>query len=792
MKFSEQWLREWINPDLSTEALAEQLTMAGLEVDAVEPAAGEFSGVVVGEVLSVTPHPQADKLNLTRVSVGEGEPLDIVCGAKNVSPGIKVPTAVIGAVLPGNFKIKKAKLRGEPSHGMLCSAKELGLAESADGLMILPADAPVGRDIRDYLELEDWIIDVDFTPNRGDCLSIGGMAREVAVLNGMDFTPPAVETVVPTCDDRFAIELAAPADCARYLGRVIRGVNARAETPLWLQERLRRCGLRSLGPVVDVTNFILMELGQPMHAFDLAKLSGKIVVRRAHEGEKIKLLDESEVELQGDCLVIADDKAIQAFAGVMGGAESAVGDDTCDLFLEVAFFNPDTIRGRARRFGMQTDSSYRFERGVDFNLQQRAMERATALILEICGGQAGPVEEAVSAADLPARQAITLRHQRIARLLGLSLERAEVGAILRRLGMTLEETAEGWQVTPPSYRFDIAIEADLIEEIGRIHGYNNLPTRLPEGQMRMGGRSESALTLPRLRQALVDRGYQEAITYSFVDENILAKLTPGLTPKALHNPISAEMSHMRTTLWAGLIKTLAHNQARQQGRLRLFEIGQRFIPQGESLRQETTIAGLISGPRLPQQWDGKPLDVDFYDLKADLEVILGLTGCAGDFIFKAEKHPALHPGQSASIQRGDRSIGWIGTLNPALGRELGLLGEVYLFELNYADLKQGGLPAFQAVSKYPSIRRDLALVVEEGVSARAVCDAMYASGRDLLKELEIFDVYRGNGIPKGKKSLAIALSLQDDNQTLTDDGVEKLLQAMLAALEKSVGATLRE
>ncbi len=792
MKFSEQWLREWVNPAVDTATLAEQLTMAGLEVDSVESAAPAFNNIFVGEVVSLRPHPEADRLNICEVNVGQAENLTIICGASNVAQGVKVPAAVIGAILPGDFKIKKAKLRGVESFGMLCSAKEIGLAESAEGLMILPADAKVGESIRDYFSLDDQVIEVDFTPNRGDCLSVAGISREIGVLNNSEVTPVACDAVAPEIDDTFTIDVQAPADCPRYLGRVIKGINANAETPIWMQERLRRAGLRSLSPTVDVTNYILLELGQPMHAFDLNKLNDKIVIRRAKKNEKIKLLDESEVTLDENILVIADSNTAVAFAGVMGGFDSSVTSETQDIFLECAFFQPDTIRGKARQFGMQTDSSYRFERGVDFNMQQRAMERASKLIVEIAGGKVGPITEKVEEVSFPKRQNITFRRSRLTRVLGFSVENSVVENILTRLGMIWSHTDEGWLVVAPDYRFDIAIEADLIEEIGRVYGYNNLPTHSSLSELRFVEEPEANLNKARIRNTMVGLGYQEAITYSFVDKKIQQMLDPTNEPVELANPISAEMSVMRTTLWSSLLKTAEYNQARQQSRLRLFETGKRFIKSGNETVQETVIAGLISGDVLPTQWGSEQRKADFFDMKSDVEHLLNLTGNSDKFSFVAAEHPALHPGQSAQVLVENQPIGWLGSLHPAIKQQIGLNLPVILFELSYTYLEKGVVPKYCPVSKFPSINRDLALVVKESVSAGRVFAEIRKSGDDRLQLVEIFDIYRGKGIAEGSKSLAVSLTIQDDQKTLVDDEVDGIIQKILVSLQDSIGATLRE
>lgn len=792
MKFSEQWLREWVNPAISTKELCHQLTMAGLEVDAVEPVAAAFSGVVVGEVVKVEPHPDADKLRVTEVNVGGKERLGIVCGAANVRAGLRVPVAVIGAVLPGDFKIKKAKLRGVPSAGMLCSASELGLTESSSGLFELPHDAPVGEDLRKYLNLDDVTIELGLTPNRGDCLSVAGVAREVGVVNQSVVSGPAVASVKASIDETFPIIVDAPSDCPRYIGRVIRGVNVKAETPLWMQERLRRSGIRSLGPVVDVTNYVLLELGQPMHAFDLAKLTKGIIVRRAKSGEKLALLNEQEVELDTETLVIADDKGPLAMAGVMGGSTSAVGDDTGDILLESAFFAPESIVGRARRYGLHTDSSHRFERGVDPLLARQAMERATSLLLDIVGGKAGPLAEVVNQATLPVRQSIHLRQQRIARILGAEIDASNVEDILKRLGMEVKRVTEGWQVTAPSFRFDITIEVDLIEEIGRIVGYENLPSKRPLGRLFMHPQPEGSLGRRDFERLLAGRGYQEAISYSFVDPAIQQRLNPEGQGIALANPISTDLSVMRTTLWAGLLPVLQHNINRQQPRVRLFEYGQAFNRQDDVLKQENMLAGLAYGSAMPEQWGSAERKIDFYDVKADIEALLGVTRKAEQFRFVAENHPALHPGQCARIYFGDEPAGWLGALHPALEKAFDLRGNCYLFEIKADMLYEKTVAKFAEISKFPAIRRDLAVLVEERVTADQVLNCIKNAAPESLKNLKLFDLYAGERIDSGRKSLALGLTLQAQSRTLTDEEVDAVIEQVVNSLVRELGATLRE
>lgn len=792
MKFSEQWLREWVKPAVDNETLSAQLTMAGLEVDAVEPVAEVFSGVVVGEVLQVEPHPDADKLRVCRVNVGQPEPLNIVCGAANVRVGMRAPTAIIGAVLPGNFKIKKSKLRGVESFGMLCSAKELGLAESSGGLMELPADAPVGTDLRDYMLLDDVTFELGLTPNRGDCLSIAGVAREVGVINRCAVQGPATATVQPNCDDVFAVTVAAPADCPRYVGRVIRGIDPRATTPLWMVERLRRSGIRSLSAAVDITNYVMLELGQPMHAFDLAKLQGGIEVRRARQGEALQLLNGNSVELDDETLVIADAIGPLAMAGVMGGEASAVADDTVDIFLESAFFSPEVIAGRARRYGLHTDSSHRFERGVSPTLQGEAIERATALLVQIAGGAAGPLTEALAQEYLPQRNAVKLRAARLQRVLGMTLPRDEVTDILDRLGLNAALEADGWRVTAPPYRFDIAIEEDLIEEVARIYGYDRLPSVNPTGALRMGPAPEGLLEVERLRGLLVERGYQEAITYSFVAPELQRLLDPEAAPLALANPISAEMAVMRTTLWAGLVQALINNVNRQQERVRLFETGLRFVPEAAGLRQERTVAGLIYGAVVPEQWGEALRKADFFDAKGDVEALLALAGVADDVRIVAAGHPALHPGQSARVELGGETVGWLGALHPSVADNLGLLAGVYLFEISLPALERGRIPLFHELSKFPVIRRDIAVVVDQSLPVERIVEVARRVAPEELQELKLFDLYMGKGIDSGRKSVALGLTLQSNSRTLTDTEVDAAIAKIVTALRGEFGATLRD
>ncbi|MCQ8103194.1 phenylalanine--tRNA ligase subunit beta [Methylomonas sp. SURF-2] len=791
MQVSEAWLRELINPPIDTGQLVAQLTMAGLEVDAVQPVAAEFSGVVVGKVVSTEQHPNADKLKVCRVDVGQPEPLQIVCGAGNVRPGLKIPAALIGAVLPGDFKIKESKLRGELSFGMLCSEKELGLAASSDGLMELPADAPVGRDIRDYLLLNDNVIELGLTPNRADCLSIEGVAREVAVLNRLAFQPLAISETPVDHQEALDIQVEAPDACPVYFGRLIKNINQAAVTPLWMQERLRRCGVRSLSPVVDVTNYVLLELGQPLHAFDAAKLSAPIVVRSSRPGEKLSLLNDQIIELDGEALLIADQQQALALAGVMGGDSSAVSADTSDIFLECAFFSPLGIAGKARKFGLHTDSSHRFERGVDFNLQRRAIERATQLIVEIAGGSVGPVNEVISKSHFPARSPVKLRRQRIEKILGITLSSDEIACLFQGLGMHVAEHAEGWEITPPGWRFDIAIEADLLEEIGRIVGYDNLPGSSLLMRTELGKAPETRLSLDRLQDCLVDRGYQEAITYSFVDESLQTAVAPDDEFIRLQNPISSELAVMRTTLWCGLLGAAQYNINRQQTRVRLFESGLRFARLNGETRQQKMLAGLAMGGLYAEQWGEKSRNVDFFDVKADVEALLSLT--AGGLRFKAGRHPALHPGQTAEIVDADSNVvGLLGMLHPTLEKQLSFDSPVFLFEIAQDAVLQRALPKFSALSKFPSVRRDMALLVRQGICASDIVNCINDSREATIREVNVFDIYQGKGIEEGFKSVALSLILQDFTQTLTDSEIDAIFRRLLEKMAAELNAKLRD
>ncbi|OOV89329.1 phenylalanine--tRNA ligase subunit beta [Pseudomonas sp. MF4836] len=792
MKFSEQWLRGWVSPQVSRDELVARLSMAGLEVDSVTPAAGDFSGVVVAEVLSTEQHPDADKLRVCQVSNG-AETFQVVCGAPNVRPGLKIPFAMIGAELPGDFKIKKAKLRGVESNGMLCSQAELQVGEGNSGLMELPADAPVGEDIRTYLNLNDASIEVDLTPNRGDCLSLAGLAREVGALYAEPVARPAVAAVAAVHDEVRPVEVLAPAACPRYLGRVIRNVDLSKPTPLWMVERLRRGDVRSIDAVVDVTNYVMLELGQPLHAFDLAEINGGIRVRMADEGEKLVLLDGQEITLRGDTLVIADHTRALAIAGVMGGEHSGVTAGTRDIFLESAFFDQIAVAGKARSYGLHTDASHRYERGVDWQLAREAMERATGLLLEITGGEAGPIIETVSEQHLPSVAPITLRAERVTQMLGLEIDASEVERLLTGLGLKVFADGAGqWRVEVPSHRFDISLEVDLIEELARLYGYNRLPVRYPQARLAPQAKAEARSDLPELRRLLVARGYQEAITYSFIDPKQFELFSPGVEPLLLANPISNDMAAMRASLWPGLVKALQHNLNRQQDRVRLFESGLRFVGQLEGLKQEPMLAGVVCGSRLPEGWAQGRDVVDFFDVKADVEAVLGFAGALDSFSFVPGSHPALHPGQTARIEREGRLVGYVGAIHPELSKNLGLDRPVFVFELVLAEVALGKMPKFQELSRFPEVRRDLALVADKDVAASAVLDVIRENAGEWLTDLRLFDVYQGKGIDPHRKSLAVGLTWQHPSRTLNDDEVNSATQNILTSLEQRLNATLRK
>jgi phenylalanyl-tRNA synthetase beta chain len=795
MKFSESWLREWINPEISSETLADQLTMAGLEVDDVEKVAGDFTGVVIGKVVECMQHPNADKLRVTKIDIGKEELLDIVCGAPNCRQGLTVACATVGAVLPGNFKIKSAKLRGEPSEGMLCSYSELGIADEHNGIIELPDDAPLGQDIREYLNLNDVIIDISVTPNRADCFGIVGIARDISAVNNIPMQALKVNSVQATISDTVSIKIDEPTASPRYLGRVIKNINVNAQTPLWMKEKLRRGGIRSIDAVVDITNFVLLEIGHPMHAFDLSQIEKGIIVRYANKDEKLTLLNGNEVKLNDKTLVIADHQKILALAGIMGGEKSGVTQTTKDVFLEAAFFNPLVITGKAREYGLHTEASHRYERGVDPLLQFTAMERASQLLIDICGGEAGPIIDVTHEAELPAQATIQLRRSKIDRIIGYTIETQKITDILIRLGCKVEYKDNVWIVKSPSWRFDLQIEEDLVEEVARIYGYNNIPNANLKIESVMKPKPESQIPLRRVKDLLVDRGYQEAVTYSFVDPKVQQILYPEYPEIKLPNPISSEMSVMRLSLWSGLLDVILYNQNRQQTRARLFETGLRFIPDENcefGVRQELMLAGIVTGNLYEEHWQLPKKNVDFYDLKGDLESIFSLLGCGDQIQFKKSELPALHPGQSAAIYLNDELLGYFGVLHPEIEKKLSLNSKTLVFEINLAKISKKEVPVAQDLSKYPSNKRDIAIIVSNTIpAADIILECKKAGGEQLIK-VTLFDVYQGENIKEDQKSIAISLILQDKSRTLEEEDITNIVSKCVTALQNRFKALLRE
>ena len=792
MKFSEQWLREWVSPQLGVQALADQITMAGLEVDAIQPVAALFSGVVIAEVVGKAPHPDADKLNVCQVIDGSGESVQVVCGAPNVAVGQKVPFARVGAVLPGDFKIRQAKLRGVESRGMICSASELGLEEeTSPGILELPLEAPAGEDFRAWMGLDDNTIEVDLTPNRGDCLSLKGLAREVGVLNRLPVASPDVAPVAATHHETFPVRVEDAERCPRYIGRLIKGVDVTVATPLWMVERLRRSGVRSIDPVVDITNYVMLELGQPLHAFDRANLHDGVVVRLAREGERLVLLDGQEITLGASTLVIADERGPLAIAGVMGGEDSGVSPETRDIFLEAAYFSPLAIAGQARGYGLHTDASHRFERGVDPQLTADAIERATALLLQITGGEPGPLVDATSQAQLPGERVVTLRAARLEQALVKQLPQEEVTDILQRLGMAVDTTESGWRTRVPSWRFDIAIEEDLIEEIARIHGYNRLPVRRPSARLALRPDHEARTPLGRLRRQMVARGYQEAVTYSFVAPELQQAMLPDAVSPRLANPISSDLSVMRASLFPGLVRALEHNLNRQQNRVRLFEAGLVFRGDLDDLQQTPMLGALVCGSREPEGWAGGRDKVDFFDIKGDLESLIAMGGEPEAWRFEPGEHPSLHPGQSARVLYRGESVGWIGALHPGVKAALGIKTDALLFEVRQDALVRGVLPTFVPLSRYPEVRRDLAFLVKADLPVQALLDCVRGKAGQWLEELRLFDVYQGKGVTAGYKSVALGLTWQHPSRTLNDEEINQLVDAIVAESHQHLGAELR-
>lgn len=791
MKISENWLRTWVNPAIDSDTLSDQLTMLGLEVDELAPVAKPFTGVVVGEVLTVEQHPDADRLRVTTVNIGSGEPLQIVCGAPNVRAGMKAPVATIGAVLPGDFKIKKGKLRGVESQGMLCGASEIDLEDKIDGLLELPADAPVGVNIREYLKLDDNVIDISITPNRGDCFSIRGIAREIAVINQLQMNEPEIKSVDATITDEKKVVISTDG-APRYLGRVVKNVNVKAVTPEWMEQALARSGIRTHSILVDVTNYVLMELGQPMHAFDLAKIEGTVHVRQAKPQEKLQLLNDQEVELQEDIMVIADDQKALAIAGIMGGLASSVTDDTADIFLESAFFAPLAIAGRARRFGLHTDSSQRYERGVDFELPLIAMNRASQLIQELAGGEFGPITVAEKTDLLPKREAIELKQAQVDQLLGYQVAADFITDALTRLGCKVTVKAEGeWSVVPPSHRYDMAIYQDLIEEVARIDGYDNIQISLPSMDVQLA-KYQDRFEIAQLRQTVVTLGYQEAISFSFADAKLEKQLNPQVNPLMLANPISSDLAAMRSTLLSSLIPCVQYNLNRQQSRVRFFELGLRFDYQNatsiQDLKQIPTLALIAVGSREPESWHAKPQPMDFFDFKGEVEEVLAAGRVKVEYV--RSERTWLHPGQSAEVLVDGKSIGYLGRLHPSLENELDL-STTWVAELDQAAVLQSYVSNFTELSRFPSVRRDIALLISDNINVRDIQQLIEKTGGELLDSTWLFDVYTGQGVEDGKRSLAFALLWQHPSRTLEDAEIKSGMDNIIQVLENTYQATLR-
>ena len=787
MKVSLEWLCEWVDTPGSAESVAADLTTLGLEVDSVEDAGAAIDNVVVGRVDHVAPHPQADRLSVCQVFDGN-ETVEVVCGAPNVRVGMCAPFARVGAKLPGDLRIRRSKLRGVQSNGMLCSGKELAIDDDASGLLELDEGTEPGRSVNEVLALDDAVIDIDLTPNRGDCFSIVGVARELAARHRVSLHPPAWTPAKNEIEARFPSVVIDSIACPRLCTRIVAGVDNRRTVPLWMRERLRKAGLRSISPIVDVTNYVMLEYGQPLHAYDRSQINERIEVRPAYEKESLTLLNDSTIELEKDVLVIADAGGAIGLAGIMGGANTGVAETTTEVIFESAFFSPGAIAGRARRYGLHTDASVRFERGVDPEHQQRAIERASALLIELAGGTPGPVVVVENDAHLPQRCAIELRHQRVVDVLGMDVASDDVTVMLNQLEMTTTATPQGWRVTPPAFRFDIAIEEDLIEEIGRMIGYDNVPVTPGQSATHTGPDTELRVSEDVAIDVLTARGYQEIVTYSFIDPELAAAVNPDAGQLRLLNPISTDLAVMRRSLWPGLLSTAKRNLANQIEELRLFEYGPQFNESGE---QTTVFAGLVAGHVLPEAWDSVPREVDFYDVKRDVEVLLKLSGHAEEFRFVAAEHPALRPGQSAQICIRDEAIGWLGVVHPSLQKRLELRLPCVLFALRAEAVLKTRVPKFANYSRLPHIRRDVAFVVNESVAAQDLIDLVKSSAGKHLTEVLVFDLYRGKGIDATRKSVGLGLILQDASRTLTDADADKVVSSVTQHLQREIGATIR-
>ncbi len=791
MKVSVQWLSEWVTSSLPTAALGERLTMAGLEVDSIEPVAPALTGITVARIVESSAHPQADRLTVCRVEIGGDAIAEVVCGAPNARSGLLVAYAAPGTALPDGRVIEHAVIRNVASAGMLCSAAELALGDDADGLMELADDAPVGTPIDEYLQLADEVIDIELTPNRGDCLSVVGVAREVAVLTDVPMRDVVIPEVSAAIDDAFPVAIEAPGGCPRYAGRIIRHVDAAAPTPVWIKERLRRAGVRSISAVVDVTNYVMLELGQPLHGFDLERLVGGIRVRNGRDGESLALLDGQTIELDSETLVIADEERAVALAGVMGGAATGVEAHSTNIFLESAYFDAITLAGVARRYRMHTDASHRFERGVDFTGQERSIERATAMIMEICGGAPGPLVVAEFPAAIPTRAPIPFDPAEIERIIGIKMDAGQAEKVFTALHCRVVERDSRLEVTPPAFRFDLESGADLLEEVARVHGYDNIPATLPSAEMTLVSGAPRHESDRRIREKLITQGYFEAITYSFIDARSGYLVAPTRRPHELSNPITSDMAVMRTSMWPGLITAALHNLNRQIQDLRLFELGAVFELDYDGLQQRHMLAGLALGQARPEQWGETSREVDYYDIKQEVESVLVTLGLApGEW--SAVSDPALHPGQAAAIETGGRTIGKVGVLHPRIAQQFGLEQLAIVFELELEKLPPTGAPAYTPISKFPSVRRDISVVLDRTVAAAAVLDTIRSAAGDLLRDLQLFDEYRGQGIDSDKKSLAMGLIFQASSSTLRDEEIEETMERVLLQLHADFGGTLRK
>ena len=792
MRFAMSWLKEWVDPAMPAEALGARITMAGLEVDSIETDGTGIDGLLVAEVLEAKKHPDADRLSVCQVSTGNGDAIEVVCGAPNVRAGLKTAFAAPGVTLPNGMTLKQTRIRGVISNGMLCSAAEIGLGTEADGIMELPNDAPVGDSLADYLALPDAIIDVDITPNRGDCFSVLGIARDVAALTEQTLSGPDIECPAASTDTVYPVERPVPEACPRFAHCVVEGIDPSSRSPLWMTERLRKSGLRAIHPVVDVTNYVMLELGQPLHAYDMDRLQGPIRPRFAKEGEEVTLLDESHVTLNTDTVVITDDSGVLGLAGIMGGLSTMVSDATTNVFFEAAFWPQDIMAGRARSYAMHTDASTRFERGVDPSGQSRAIERAVQLLVEIAGGKAGPLVDDCDEALLPQRSAITLTPGRLRQVLGAEIPATTVTGILRGLGLETKELDGAWNVIPPSHRFDIAIEDDLVEEVARIYGYDQIPESTAIAQMPLRPVTETRVDMDRVADSLVARDFHEVITYSFIDDKSDTEISGETSELILSNPISSEMNVMRSSLWPGMLKVAADNVARQQDRVRIFEVGKTYHGTASKPVEILRLGALVLGSRHREQWGDRIQGVDFYDLKADVEAILAMSGDAQEFSFRAADHPALQPGQSAAVHRGDNPVGLIGKLHPNAQKSFGLKRDVFVFELDIARAFEARIPAAIPVSRFPQVRRDVAFVVKESVTGSELVKAVFAAAPEAFRHVKVFDVYRGEGIEAGLKSIALGLILQETSRTLTDEEADAAVAAAVKKIKHDFDAELRE